>query len=62
MVRFIKKIKILTEEFQWINNKLGEIDNGSKFRAATRVSDALIEIRSTYAIDPWKIIARHFMP
>ena len=45
--------------FQWINQTLREIDEGSSFRAATRVSDALLEIHRTQG-DPWEIIGREF--
>lgn len=45
--------------FQWINHKLHEIDKGSRFQAATRVSDALLEIYCTQG-DPWEIIGEEF--
>ena len=45
--------------FQWVNRTLREIDKGSRFQPATRVSDALVEIRCTQG-DPWEIIGREF--
>lgn len=47
--------------FQWINCTLKEIDEGNKFQAATRISDALLEINCTQG-DPWEIIGQEFSP
>lgn len=45
--------------FQWIIQALLEIDKESRFKAARRVSDALLEIRCTQG-DPWEIIGQEF--
>ena len=50
----------LIEEFEWIIITLREIDEGSRYLPATRVSHALIEIREGRVKDPWEIIASHF--
>jgi hypothetical protein len=47
--------------FQWINRTLREIDEGNIFQAATKISDALLEIHCTQG-DPWEIIGQEFSP
>jgi len=47
------------EEFAWVTTTLCQIDKGSKYLPATRVSNALIEIREEQ-FDPWDVIAYYF--
>jgi hypothetical protein len=47
-------------EFAWVINVLREMDKGSIYRAASRVSEALFEINCTQTGEFWETIGRKF--
>lgn len=51
---------LLTTELQWVNGMLLEIDEGTAYRSAVKLSDALVETSVTPGGDPWEIVGKMF--